>query len=410
VKLYVTYTTFDLSEHGKTVCREAKKLGWDPVNGAEIAEFMSRRDALEKCDALLLLSARFYADGDRGASMEETEWDAAREKGITTGALLVDPMGNWPLNKVQMDKAAALTQFHFKVKQAGSNLIKYFGHEVSSICDVLPQLLDSIKAAAEKRKEVNIFVVWDFSVQGLDIILDAFKRKPPQGFHVKVLGVPGEGAAGEIFRDNVLEGIKESDRVLVITDRPNANVGFEAGLALGFGKQISFVFFCARLPDWLKDSALKGFMVNPVQDLDQLRDVVTNDDNWYKPPTPQPTPSYGKTLFLSPSCYVGSALREEQRAHYPSWRVIQSNRSNLKDLQTEFANVTQVVWCIASFSQGSDDRDGAENAANAIICGWFYARTLKAFPDTIDTRFWVMRQNGYPFDPSCGYGLEIMTW
>jgi hypothetical protein len=391
VKLYVLYTTLDLREHGKTVCSEAKKLGWDLVNGAEIAESRSRSEELAKCDALLLLSAKYYGDAGR-SSIEESEWDAAREKGITTGALLVDPQCAWPLDKIQYDAIRKLDEFHSKVRQAGLNLIAHFGLEVSSISNVLPRLLGEIKATADKRKLVNIFVVWDFSVRGLNLILDAFKKKPPEGFQVRVLGVPGEGVAGEIFRDNVLVGIRDSDRVLVITDRPNANVGFEAGLALGFGKPMSLVFFCASLPDWLGESAFKGFVVNPIQDLDELRDVVRNDNNWYWPPTAEPIPSYGKTLFLSPSCYVGSALREEQVMHYPSWRVIQNNRFNLNDLQTEFANVTQVVWCIASFSEGSDDRDGAENAANAIICGWFYARTFKAFPADMDTRFWVMRQ------------------
>ncbi|MQM31019.1 MAG: hypothetical protein CRU78_11045 [Candidatus Accumulibacter phosphatis] len=397
MKLYVTYTPSDLAEHAQKVCSKGRDLGWDLVNSVEIVDPLIRQTELDRSDAFLLLSASFYGGGEGVVSAQEAEWEAAQEKSMARGALLVNPMGNWPLHKVQKGdaKVAALERFHAKVKKSP---FRYFDSDVNSICDVLEELLGEIRVAANERKQVNLFVVWDFSVQGLDFILAAFQKRPPEGFKVKVLGIPGAGGAGEIFRDIVLTGIKESHRVLIVTDRPNANVGFEAGLALGFGKPISLVFFCSSVPDWLKTSAFKGFVVNPVQDLDQLREVVRKDDNWYMPPAPKNIPVYGKTLFLSPSCYVGSALREalmeEQKTRHSSWRVIGNNRFNLNDLQSEFPDVTQVIWCISSFAQGADNRDGAENAANAVICGWFYARTLSTAPDTIDKRVLVMRQEG----------------
>jgi hypothetical protein len=400
VKLYVTYTPSDLAEHAQEVCSKARDLGWELVNSVEIVDRSNRQRELDSSDALLLLSASFYGDEEGAAtSAQEADWEAAQEKSIARGALLVNPNASWPLRKVQKGdaKVAALERFHAKVQKSPFRL---FESDVNSISGVLEELLGEIRAAADERKQVNLFVVWDFSVQGLDFILAAFQKRPPEGFKVKVLGIPGAGGAGEIFRDIVLAGIKESHRVLVVTDRPNANVGFEAGLALGFGKPISLVFFCPSMPDWLKTSAFNGFMVNPVQNLDQLRDVVRKDSNWYTPKPPKNIPTCGKTLFLSPSGYVGSALiealKEEQETWRSPWRwrFIGTSRFNLNDLQSEFSDVTQVVWCISSFAQGVDNRDGAENAANSVICGWFYARTLSTVPDAIDRRVCVMRQQG----------------
>src|SRR6185503_18621237 len=122
-----------------------------------------------------------------------------------------------------------------------------------------------------------------------------------------------KGAAGEIFRDIVLPGIKRSERVLVVTDRPNANVAFEAGLAIGFGKSISLVHFGADIPTWLKDSVFKGFIVQSIKDIETLRRLVINSNSWYTPRPFVDVPAHGATLFLSPSSYVGAALREEQR-------------------------------------------------------------------------------------------------
>jgi hypothetical protein len=103
-------------------------------------------------------------------------------------------------------------------------------------------------------------------------------------------------------------------------------------------------------------------------------------------------PPHGATLFLSPSRYVGAALREEQRALFPHWKVL-PDAFNLNDMHNAFAGVAQVVWSIASFSEGADVRDGAENAANGIISGWFYARAHRIFAGKAAERLSVVRQD-----------------
>src|SRR5262249_55133745 len=45
-----------------------------------------------------------------------------------------------------------------------------------------------------------------------------------------------------------------------------------------------------------------------------------------------------------------------------------------------------------SYSEGADSRDGAENAANGLIFGWFYARAMAIFGEQSGPRHWVLRQ------------------
>ena len=71
---------------------------------------------------------------------------------------------------------------------------------------------------------------------------------------------------------------------------------------------------------------------------------------------------------------------EEQRERYPFWKYPRQS-FNLNDINTEFSDIAQVVWTIASYSDGTDLRDGLENAANGVISGWFYARSCNTFAD-----------------------------
>lgn len=96
---------------------------------------------------------------------------------------------------------------------------------------------------------MRIFVAWDFSGPA-NLTLQALQRRPPAGVEIDVPGLAAHG--GEILRDRVLPGIVKADRVLVIADTPNANVGFEAGLALGLGRQVAFMVQRQPRPKWLE--------------------------------------------------------------------------------------------------------------------------------------------------------------
>ena len=83
-------------------------------------------------------------------------------------------------------------------------------------------------------------------------------------------------------------------------------------------------------------------------------------------------------------------MREEQHARYPFWEYPPTS-FNLNDIH-EFSDITQVVWTIASYSDGTDLRAGLENAANGVISGWFYARAFNTYADEAAKRLHVIRQ------------------
>src|SRR5262249_55986251 len=151
------------------------------------------------------------------------------------------------------------------------------------------------------------------------------RRRPPSRMAIHVPAMSTDVSGGHVLRDLVLKGIVESDRVLVVADRPNANVAFEVGLALGLGKMIALVHFGQEVPQWLKQSVFRGFIVNPISDLRSLNEVLQSDNAWHRPEAPFTIPPVGDTLFLSPTKYVGQALREEQAALFPTWITLPDN-------------------------------------------------------------------------------------
>jgi hypothetical protein len=367
-KLYITYTIDDLEDYACQVGQVASDQGWGVIYGPRQGFAPVRLGSLAACDAFVVLSAYIYGPRLSEPAIHEQEWDAARKDGKLTGALLLEESGLWPPKKIESlwhpDRHSDLESFKKKLKESG--LVEYFNNDLASVRSSAQQLLNKFKKEVSRQAVISVFVVWDFTIRGLKHILTRFRDSPPEGYHIEVPGLEGKSAAGEIFRNIVLPGTRKSERVLVVTDRPNANVAFEAGLAIGFGKSISLVHFGSAIPSWLQESVFKGFIVKSIKDLKDLRELVKDLDSWYTSPHSDDVPPYGATLFLSPSSYVGAALREEQCERYPFWKY-PSDSFNLNDIHIEFSDVTQVVWAIASYSDGTDVRDGLENAANGVI-------------------------------------------
>jgi hypothetical protein len=391
--LYVTYTAEDLAEHARHAVRTAREAGWEVKIGPDFGfSQQSRLTAAAQADALLLLSARRYTNNNdgEGRPIQEREWDAAQNAGRPARALLVDPSSAWPLNQIETRTGDLLDAFHEKLRRVGD--VAYFTIEPQSVAEGVARQLTMLKADISQRRGVSVFVVWDTTIPGLELILANLHKRPPSRMTIDVPALSTDVSGGHLLQNVVLKGIMENDRVLVVADRPNANVAFEVGLALGFGKMIALVHFGPEIPLWLKESVFRGFIVNPVSDLRRLNEVLHNDNAWHRSEAPGVVPAVGETLFLSPTKYVGQALREEQAALFPDWITLPENGVVLEDLATQLGSVAQVVWSIASFSEGSELRDGIENAANGIISGWFYARAHHLAANGAVKRLRVIRQ------------------
>ncbi len=236
----------------------------------------------------------------------------------------------------------------------------------------------------------EIFVVWDFTIEGLKITLESLQESPPKGHLVRVPGLSYQ--AGTILFDVVLKGIHQADRVLVVTDKPNANVGFEAGLALGLGKPILFAHFGRKLPKWSSQPPLRNYLQSNFTDINELEALLLCDDAWIPGGKASKLQDDGPCLDLCPERGEGSALRRKCSAlGIDGWRRPPDRPFLLTEFDEQFGDTARLVWTIANFGEGTDERDGAENAANAIIAGWFFTRCLGPDASLRNDRFWVIR-------------------
>jgi hypothetical protein len=247
----------------------------------------------------------------------------------------------------------------------------------------------------------NIFVVWDLTTHAIDTTLDALRRRPPPGvsFNVPMLSPAG----GEILRDVVVRGIANADQVLVVMDKPNANVGFEAGLALGLGRKIALLVQRAPRPSWLMEPPFTNFIVHSVDGPSAIKALIADGSIWTRRSEAAGDAPNGRdpTLFLCPTRFGGEGMRDEQTSLYPNWSALPEYNFTLHDLPDLCRGVERLIWTVTPYAEGADERDGAANAANAVIAGWFVGEILRRHGDSLDhaamaelrQRFHVLRSS-----------------
>jgi thiol-disulfide isomerase/thioredoxin len=248
---------------------------------------------------------------------------------------------------------------------------------------------------------MRVFVAWDTTAQALRNCLGGLLWGTLKAEFL----VPSIGAAGgEILRDVVLSGIRTSDRVLAFIDRPNANVAFEVGLALGFMKKIALVHHCAVKPAWLTESPFANFLVRHVEGVSDIEATLEIPGLWSEGPAPlpadQPAGSAPVTLSLCPERSEGESCRRVQEQLHPEWKRIPEHRFSVHDLAVIGSGIGKAVWTIVQYGKDSDERDGAENASAGVLAGWLLATNLRyrgdRRPDLAEfrSRLRVLRSRG----------------
>jgi hypothetical protein len=232
---------------------------------------------------------------------------------------------------------------------------------------------------------VQIFVVWDFKTAGdLRAALQQLADHPPDGRAVRAAGLRQQSS--EILRGEILPAMIESSHVLAFVDAPNANVGFEIGLARGLGRPVTLARWGTRMPEWLPQTPLADILVRQVDSLDALRQLVaglSGSTHSASPPVEQ-----GDTLFLCGERLAGGAFHERRRALFPEWKTAADlgGPIGLTDLSERLRGISRVVWTISSHNDGVDQRDGVENTGHAIVAGWHFGRTIAPSGARGDTR------------------------
>ncbi len=222
-----------------------------------------------------------------------------------------------------------------------------------------------------KKADRRVFVLRDFALTELEIVLETL-ADPDEGSCVEVPGLKDGKTQGEIFADIVQKNIDANDAALAICDLPNANVGFEIGYALGRGKELALVVAGSAIPEWLKQPPLNGYGVKSGgDDIDVLIGMCRGDD-WFGP-LASARPAGDNTLVVCPATGIATTVRKQIAKHDADWRFLPDEGWELKDLPELLDGVDRVVWVITPFSRDTDQRDGVENAAGAVVAGYALA-------------------------------------
>lgn len=221
----------------------------------------------------------------------------------------------------------------------------------------------------------RIFVIRDFEIKGIDISLEDLRRAPPEGYdEVIIPGLSGGRTQGQIFDDAVRRELMRATHVLAFVDLPNANVGFEIGYALGLGKAVALARVAGALPAWLTEPPLAGYLAPAARSAEQFRHLILSD-HWIEMPV---RPTLGQdVLFMCPESGEGASLHGSRRRLRPDWKLLPSAGWSLPDLKSKLDGVGRLVWCLVPFAKDTDERDGRENAADAIVAGFASACGLE---------------------------------
>ncbi len=226
---------------------------------------------------------------------------------------------------------------------------------------------------------MKTFVIWDFTtVTARPLLQGISELVVEQGGAPIEWNIPGLGAAeGQIAFDLVERGIQDAERVIALVDLPNANVGWEIGLALGWGKRTALGHLGPSLPSWTRSGALNNLIVAALSEPESIRPLL--DGEWRAPQIAPPGDA-GATLLLCPGGAGGGPLRAIALRDHPGLRQLPDEGWALYDLGALLAPIARVVWVIAPYPDRADVRDGAENAANAVIAGIASASGREVIP------------------------------
>jgi hypothetical protein len=216
-----------------------------------------------------------------------------------------------------------------------------------------------------------VFVAWDFADDLTRTLLAAAAKfglklatGEPVEWRIPGLTVPASGLIGV---DVVARELASADLVLALVDRPNANVGWEAGLGMGFGKPIRFGTLAAAKAPWTRQGPMAGLYVQLLEGWQDLIGLIGESPDWNQPKLAPPV-GPGKTVVLCPDGPEGSGLRTFLELEMDGLHLAHPMADNLGDFVARMADCTRLIWIVCG-QPDPDARDGRGNAGNSILAG-----------------------------------------
>lgn len=216
---------------------------------------------------------------------------------------------------------------------------------------------------------MRVYVIRDFSSEPVRVLVEGLRE-----LHTEWNGqpiewdIPGlQRHGGQIARDIVYRPIQNTDHAIALLDMPNANVAWEAGLALGWNKSVRLVYVGGRLPPWTQIGALKNLVLHHLTDVGQAQEVLV--PYAWNLRFASTAGAGAPALLLCPGGPEGSALRQVAHRDAPQLQRLPEEGWGLYEVPGLLAPYSRVIWVIASYPENSDLIDGAANAANGIVAG-----------------------------------------
>jgi hypothetical protein len=186
--------------------------------------------------------------------------------------------------------------------------------------------------------------------------------------------VPGItlAAAGDIGREIVEASIGAADRTIALVDNANANVAWEAGLAMGLGKPVGLGSL-RPMPSWAQQGALEGQFLPHLRDYDDLCRLVEAPD--WRPPKLEDIERSSARVH-PPLLYVlcpggpegGNVLGILRRDYASQLQFPPEAGHTLKTITAALGNCTRALWIVCLHTEANGG-DGQHNASNALIAG-----------------------------------------
>lgn len=217
-------------------------------------------------------------------------------------------------------------------------------------------------------ESMNIFVIWDHQARDVRIMLQSVSYLEDLHYGGALWKIPGLSPDGPLLTvEDTYQSIRDADHIIALVDRPNANVGWEVGLALGWRKSIRLGHVGRDRPRWTERSAIRGWIQHRICDVSDLGHLLSGMQVPLKAPTPPDANAH--PLLLCPAGAEGSALREVARRHFPNLRLLAEDGWGLLDLPTELSSCSQILWVLSSSGEESVLERGADNVGNAVVAG-----------------------------------------
>jgi formylglycine-generating enzyme required for sulfatase activity/type II secretory pathway predicted ATPase ExeA len=211
---------------------------------------------------------------------------------------------------------------------------------------------------AESR---DVFVIWDFTIPGLDLILECLVEEHE---HVRAASLGNAPSQGQVFQTAIKDRLAEVGSAIAYVDRANANVGFEIGYALGLGLPVALACKGPNRPEWVQEPPLAGHQVPTEVEVEAFENLLASGHAIDPPGAPDPGDD---VLFVCPKRGSGSALHRRVGKVHPTWRRLPAQGWSLPELPEKLRGVGTVVWVL---TESEEERDGLENATGAIVAGY----------------------------------------